>query len=367
MEELQRTVTIVFWFKSNAEPIRLPLSIPTFPLFQLSRFSSLTSDLGLSPTSYLDTYNPVSGWEQHTVATVRIVQPMQRLLYRARRSLLEGLHDNECPNLQAELALQVNHAVTEPRKRPAPDSPDNNSQSKQPKLSPFYIPPPMSLQPVQPMSPFVQPISPPIQPMTPPVQSMPIQPMRSSIPPSSPLPVARQAVVPVPQVSEPATTKYLHHPLSYASETSSQPTLQASKSSKVNTSSTPSIPFHPHPPMKRWPNDYTVIQISRGFYAMDNLVSVPFVPTLTDESQSAVMTQKVAFERIFGTRYVKSTVCRHRALWRKASAKTREQFEAYGENDERGIWGDFVKVVEGKGGKPGKKALDVEEPIMDSL
>src|SRR5258707_8337341 len=67
------------------------------------------------------------------------------------------------------------------------------------------------------------------------------------------------------------------------------------------------IPHHPHPPLKRWPNDYSVQEVSVGFDQMDALANAQ--PSLT---------QRVAFERVFGCRYVKSTVCRHRAVWRRA-------------------------------------------------
>jgi len=61
-----------------------------------------------------------------------------------------------------------------------------------------------------------------------------------------------------------------------------------------------SFPQHRrHPPLKRWPNDYTVSEIAAGFRAMDAMVA-----------RSPTATQKMAFERVFGGRYVKSTVCR---------------------------------------------------------
>jgi hypothetical protein len=64
------------------------------------------------------------------------------------------------------------------------------------------------------------------------------------------------------------------------------------------------------------------------------------------------MTQRQAFEHVFGCRYdVKSTVCRHRAVWRKANDGIKEQFEALGV-DERACWGEFVRRVEGR--PPGK-------------
>jgi len=106
------------------------------------------------------------------------------------------------------------------------------------------------------------------------------------------------------------------------------------------TSPTSPIPYHPHPPLKRWPNDYTVSEISSGFRQMDGLIA-----------QTPTVVQRTAFERVFGCRYVKSTVCRHRGLWKKADPELREAYEDMGV-DEKAVWGEFVRRVEGR--PPGK-------------
>jgi hypothetical protein len=108
-------------------------------------------------------------------------------------------------------------------------------------------------------------------------------------------------------------------------------------------SAAPAIPYHPHPPLKRWPNDYTVSELTAGFQAMELLIS--------QSPDGSAMTQRRAFERVFGSRYVKSTVCRHRGVWRKAHRAIRDEFEAMGDN-EHGCWGEFVRRVEGR--PPGK-------------
>ncbi|KAI0030387.1 hypothetical protein K488DRAFT_36389, partial [Vararia minispora EC-137] len=59
------------------------------------------------------------------------------------------------------------------------------------------------------------------------------------------------------------------------------------------------------------------------------------------------LTQRAAFERVFGCRYVKSTVCRHRGVWRRADAATRDAFVAM-ERSEHAMWGEFVRRVEGR-------------------
>lgn len=105
-----------------------------------------------------------------------------------------------------------------------------------------------------------------------------------------------------------------------------------------------SFPHHPHPPLKRWPNDYAVCEVSAGFKQMDALIA-----------QQPTSTQRAAFERVFGCRYVKSTVCRHRGVWRRADDNIRLSFEAMG-TDESAVWGDFVKQVEGRRKADGQTA-----------
>ena len=56
----------------------------------------------------------------------------------------------------------------------------------------------------------------------------------------------------------------------------------------------------------------------------------------------------------FGCRYVKSTVCRHRGVWRRADEKVQREFEAMG-RDEKAVWAEFVRRVEGKAGKGGEQ------------
>ena len=64
-------------------------------------------------------------------------------------------------------------------------------------------------------------------------------------------------------------------------------------------------------------------------------------------TQQPTLTQKCAFEKVFGCRYVKSTVCRHRSVWRRADDGVKVTFETMG-TDERAVWGNFVKQVEGR-------------------
>uniref|UniRef100_A0A0W0FT07 Uncharacterized protein n=1 Tax=Moniliophthora roreri TaxID=221103 RepID=A0A0W0FT07_MONRR len=302
-EDLRKTVTIVFWYQANTEPIRLQQTVPKFPLFQLSRFPSLVSDLALTENNYLDTYNHASGrWDQHTITTTRVVETDQRLLYRIRQSLLQGLREDECLTLDEELATQPRPQT----KRPAPESNEAIPPSKK-RISDSH----------------------------------------------------GDASSPKPTTTATATTTPPPPPPPQAPQTPQTPVPMFA----------PPIPYHPHPPLKRWPNDYTVAQLTQGFYALEALCTHAHVFVLTPEGErvsttSPNMSQKTAFERVFGSRYVKSTVCRHRGVWRRAPREIREEFESYGD-DERGSWGEFVRRVEGK--PPGKSVQHPTHPPMPPM
>ncbi|KAF5345548.1 hypothetical protein D9758_012004 [Tetrapyrgos nigripes] len=352
VNELQKTVTIVFWYKENTEPIRLQHMIPTFPLFQLSRFTSLVTDLGLTATSYLDTYNPQSGkWDQHTISSVRVVETNQRLLYRIRKSLLEGLVESECTSLDEEVESQ-----------PKPDSQSTNlghspvTRKRSSSVTHESMPPAKQFipnthyptaTPEMSATPVAGPSSSSAHDQVPQHQDHDLSPSLSMS----------------PQVSPPNPSNYMYQPQTFYNSTPG-PTTVTLPSYLVNPpTDLPPIPYHPHPPLKRWPNDYTVAQLSVGFHALEALCSHSHVIAVspTGETTSATapnLTQKSAFERVFGSRYVKSTVCRHRGVWRRAPREIREEFERFGD-DERGMWGEFVRRAEGK--PPGKVGLAVQQ------
>ncbi|KAK7040747.1 hypothetical protein VNI00_009653 [Paramarasmius palmivorus] len=326
-EDLRKTVTIVFWYQTNTEPIRLQQTVPKFPLFQLSRFPSLVSDLALTESNYLDTYNHVTGrWDQHTITTTRVVETDQRLLYRIRQSLLQGLKEDECLTLDEELERQPKPQ----NKRPAPDSAEPIPPSKKRMSS---------------------------------SQSDSVTPKPTTTTSSPPPP---QAPVPVYVRPPENSAGYIYQPQAFYSTTVT-PEAITLPWHLVNPPTDPApIPYHPHPPLKRWPNDYTVAQLTQGFYSLEALCSHSHVFVLTPEGErvsttTPSMSQKTAFERVFGSRYVKSTVCRHRGVWRRAPREIREEFESYGD-DERGSWGEFVRRVEGK--PPGKAVQHPPQPPM---
>lgn len=326
-----------FPHQPHYDPIRLTQEIATFPLFQLSHFSQLVSDLGLNPACFVDCYNPISGhWEQHAVSTVRTVESEQRVLYRVRKSFLEGLLDDECPGLKEEITLQprpLHQTVsygsvltpTTAVKRSAPDSVDENGHSTK-----YYRVDRVTFSPA-------------------PVPSNSyIVPSTDAQPYPSPSSTSNQAYPSPPPFPSPLVSKRATADQIFAYSPTLKEPMQGNSSS--GSGSPVAFPHHPHPPLKRWPNDYTVSEVSEGFKQMDSLVT-----------QQPTLTQKCAFEKVFGCRYVKSTVCRHRSVWRRADDGVKAAFEGMG-SDERAVWGNFVKQVEGRRKSGGAAVAGNEEP-----
>lgn len=81
--------------------------------------------------------------------------------------------------------------------------------------------------------------------------------------------------------------------------------------------------------------------------------------------------QRTAFERVFGCRYVKSTVGRARLYWKRASQEIKDHFMALPPEDPRGKWQNFVHLMDGRlvieVAKGGEGALGVgvgEGPVI---
>ena len=373
--------------QAHTTPLRLLHPLPTFPFLQLSLFPSLLSSLSLTQNSFVDAYNPLlRQWEQHTTSTVRLVYSEQRILYRLRRSLLEGLSEDECPGIQEEIAMQPASEQLQPQrlmhgaagpmptansnglKRPAPPSDPGESPVPPPK---YYV---ADMYRSNPQGPYAVPIPIPQgypQGLSTPKQQPQPQPQvhqngAGGTQPQTPGPAGRQqqqrqngAMKPPGPAPAPVSAPYAYPQNNmYGApppQSPPQPVQNMGAIADANGSAmalpsadtlpphlrTPHavpapIPYHPHPPLKRWPNDYTVSEVAAGFRQMDALVGTQ--PTTT---------QRAAFERVFGCRYVKSTVCRHRGVWRRAREDVRAAFEHMG-RDEHAVWGEFVRRVEGR-------------------
>ncbi|KAI0333435.1 hypothetical protein GY45DRAFT_1368428 [Cubamyces sp. BRFM 1775] len=388
------TVLTILFSQANTQPLRLHQEIPTFPLFAFGSLTDIVDGLSLSDNSYLDAYDPRSGvWEQQKVSAVRRIESEQRLLYRVRRNLFEGMQDDECPGLENEIKIQdedksgrtvpvVPLSTSLRIKRPADQSlsppvskhqrsisiqptsyaasfagspPSIRGQSvlfssqggsptvaASPALPSVSAPPgrARSLSLRQPSQAFEEPLAPQIEQATHAVEiPLPPQPVLSEM--IATTQETQSAVVPVYQVSPPA------------SSTSTQPVTATTitTAAAVSTSSNPTvIPVQiaippPPPPLylsgnampRRWPNDFFVYEIAAGLRTMERLAAAE--PGLKQDE---------VFRRAFGgPPYVKSTFCRHRALWRQAGAGVQAEFEQMG-RDARACWGEFVRRVEGR-------------------
>ncbi|KDQ65178.1 hypothetical protein JAAARDRAFT_28816 [Jaapia argillacea MUCL 33604] len=362
-DSLKRAITLILWYKPNISPVRLNHHVPTFPLFQLSHFPQLITELGLTSSSYLDTYNDRTGqWEQHMITTVRTVDSEQRILYKVRKSLFDGLMDSECPGFAEEMSLQAKAQAQKTastllnqtnsvsnggkvgktksgKKRPASD--------EQPLSSPptkYHITDYGAQQQAQQQGYGVPPPPPPggqgyPQNLSVPNGGGPPNPGMGQMPYPPYQPPPHYGPGPL-MAMPPPYPAYPNHPGPHPPHQPPPPT------------SSSGAPFHSHthpPAIKRWPNDYTVSEVTIGFAQMDGLMS-----------QTPSITQRVAFERVFGTRYVKSTVCRHRGVWKRAG----KGVGGLVGGAEREMWGDFVRRMEGRRGEAPKPHL-VVGPTMD--
>ncbi|CCM00277.1 uncharacterized protein FIBRA_02307 [Fibroporia radiculosa] len=307
---LKRSITIVFWYKSDCAPIRLHEEVSTFPLFQLSQCAQLVADLGISPSSYVDIYNPhACTWEQQMISAVCVVESEQRLLFRMRQSLLDGLGDAECPGLSEEVSMQTHHSVKQAsskngRKRGAPASFDDRISAKKHARTDAF--------------PQSQPWTEIGEYHAAGAQTFPL-PSPTSVSGATAPEISCSTSGPQPYVPQNQFVNF----------TPPMPVAPSSPS--------PALPSGPL--LKKWPNDYTVYELSMGFRQMDMLIA-----------QQPSLTQRSAFERVFGCRYVKSTVCRHRGVWRRAEKELRETYEQMG-TDERAVWTEFLKRIEGGTGR----------------
>ena len=319
--------------------------IPNFPYFQLSKLNSLVQELGLTSNTYLDTYNhDTSQWDQHPISAVRKVESQQRLLYRLRKSLLDGLKDEECLGLPEELKIQRRGPSSaggraDTRgcicKRASCDDSDITDHVPHKVHIPnnYYLDHQLLIH-------RTNDGEGPLANDTGTSAPSALSPNPSTIAANDAHSTSSQSL-PTPPSSS-SSSNVSSDDFAYSGTALYDNSLSSNASSRNISSpnlAIPISPYPPHPPLKRWPNDYTVAEISTGFSSMDTLVA--------QSTNGSCITHRTAFERVFGSRYVKSTVCRHRGVWKKAHPNLKAQFEAMGP-DERAYWGEFVRVVEGR-------------------
>jgi hypothetical protein len=340
------------------EPIRLRLEVPNFPWFSLSQFEQVISSLEVTSTSHLESYNPRSRhWEQHSVDTASEVEKDQRVLYRVRKSLLEGFRDEECVGLKDEVELQTKCRRSSPgssfpslhesssssRKRPAKEVPTGPPHPQAKKVISYGEPgPPQQIGPFGYPAGQAYPHEPPNQALpqfsfTEPYHAIYASPTGGA---AAPAPGLGASAYPRPRQDTSVSERGYNY--TFQAFSHSQPPVSLySPMAPPQTAGAP-IP-NPDSRPKKWPTDFSVAEIARGFREMDALRL----------SGRPSITQKKAFEDVFGCRHVKSTVSRHRNIWKRAPLVLKEEMG----NSERTLWGEFVRIVEGK--QPGKAAETV--------
>lgn len=284
---------------------------------------------------YIDAYNPQAGtWEQQTISTVRQVHSEQRLLFRMRKSLLEGLKDLECVGLENEIRMQP-HGLG-----PGPGlgmqngnglqqvlaSPQRSLKRQMPDSATTDASPPAAKQFRTAAASATAGVGGPFAGMNQQTGNV-----AATTPQSYQSPGTTHSPMPNPHLHQ-SLSPGMHpsSPFARSAGALSQSVDQQQQQSIGNAMAIDNSPPL-QPGSKRWPNDYHVCEIASGLDRVDELVS-----------QTPSVTQKAAFERVFGCRYVKSTVCRHRSVWKRADVGLREQFKRMGTVD-RALWGEFVK------------------------
>ena len=323
--------------------MRMTKEVPTFPLFRLSNFKDITEQLALNSNSLIDAYDPESQtWSQQPITAVQTIKSLPnqppRLLFRARKSLLEGLSDNECRGLDHELRIQHQHFSSAPATHSQSPAQDSSSPPSKPMKRPA---PEGAAEPAPkhfrtPSTGFVH--SGTHTPTF--ATSMPTQPSLSAQ--MNPTPASPDLQSPYLQRDDAMQTTTDD---ALVGSTQSQPSA-AGATSNGSASSPPGAPG------KRWPNDYAVCEIAQGFQQMDKLTAA--TPSLT---------QRAAFERVFGCRYVKSTVCRHRGVWKRADSGLKDAFVRMGPT-ESALWGEFVKKTDFR--REHHKVKGQEDDAMDA-
>ncbi|GJE98812.1 hypothetical protein PsYK624_150490 [Phanerochaete sordida] len=334
----KRTIIIVYWYKAGAEPVRMTREVPTFPLFRLSNFKDITEQLVLGTNTVIDAYDPESQtWSQQPISAVQTIRqlPKQlpRMLFRARKNFMDGILDHECAGLDHELRLQHQYGAgpgapspalgassppIRPAKRPVPDGGSGAEPPAKHFRTPStgyvhsgtHTPTFAASAPVQQQQQQAQQVHQAHHP-----QPAPLHPSPTDTALQSPFMQRDDALHPAPDDA-------------LVGGSASQPN-GAGATPNGGAGGSPS-----GPPGKRWPNDYAVCEIAAGFTQMDKLTAA--TPSLT---------QRSAFERVFGCRYVKSTVCRHRGVWKRADGALKDAFVRMGPG-EGALWGEFVKKTD---------------------
>ncbi|KAF6743136.1 hypothetical protein DFP72DRAFT_1080813 [Ephemerocybe angulata] len=104
-ESERRTVDIVVYYKPNTPSVSFSFPVPSFPKLRLQDLPGLMEDLELNNKSWIDVYlGHEIGWKVVNLEAVIDLEPGRPLLLRTRMSLIKGMADAECPDIDNTIA-----------------------------------------------------------------------------------------------------------------------------------------------------------------------------------------------------------------------------------------------------------------------
>jgi hypothetical protein len=311
----------------------------------LSRQAAIMSGLGLTPQSLVESYDRFTGqWIQQMVDSIRLVENEQRLLYKVRQGLQDGFDDSECPGLQNEIAWRTHYGqgvsespVVRSVLSGAAGTPDVVSGGYTPADDIYqyiYLPndTPESTPPPTEAIPSTN-IQHPEQDAAPADNAVTALGTSPSTVTSTTLGNACPQVDCTHKCADRELTLTWDKENMYTAEVYNNEKRKGEPTLKFVSCSPHFFPKRPHPPLRRWPVDFTVSEVTHGFHRMRRYESL-FQHDIRRE----------AFQHVFGCKFVLREFQRHYDIWQNANPSLRARFEAM-EDDENAMWGEFEQAV----------------------
>jgi hypothetical protein len=321
------------------------------------------SGLGLTPLSLVESYDRAAGhWTQQTPETIHFVESEQRLLIKVRQGLQQGLNDHECPSLQNEIAwVTYSQGILAPPPDMLAESALSDAADRLEVVSGEYANPSddiyqyLSLPDDSPEG-----TPPPPHPICDtyayPDQDIHLADFSASTPDagsstaiSSTVGHDYQRTNCVHERAERELTLTWEKENMYTADANDYGKHKGKPALERNVDSKRQIPKRPHPPpLRRWPFDFTVSEVTRGFHRMRRY-----------ESLFRYDIRREAFEHVFGCEFVLCDFQRHYESWQNADPSLRSRFEAM-EDGENAMWGAFEVAV---GGRQSEDSHDGMSPV----
>jgi hypothetical protein len=282
------------------------------------------SMLNLPTTSSVELYDQSTGeWMQQMLETVRFVESEQKLLYKVRKGLSKGLDDTECLGLQNEIAWVKGQGVSA-----APEDVISGSASSIGSDS-DDIYQYLSLPDDSPRG------TPSLAQSTCALNRPPVTPASEDVPMSSystTLTLTGHGYEEAGCVRDcPGhMLKLTGNNKTYTTDASDRGTKEGEAPPDFFACLPHPPPVRPHPPLRRWPFDFTVSEVAHGFRRMRQYKS------LFDHN-----IRREAFQHVFGCRFVPHEFRRHYKTWATAKKGVKKRFE----DDKTAMWGEFEKAA----------------------